>query len=429
MPPTPPRTPPRKAKIWDPVTVLEIHNPDYSDNFTCLGWADTQGRRCHLPPGAGGQPEVFEVLETLAYHTPNFAGMKKLLSEAAYAGLCGRWHRKPEKVEAQLRYVMRKWEKCISKISDPARESQEKPTSRLRNMSTSEESRNENDLSKAALKFLRGIEAKNITLEAAVQDLERERDQLREALLHESEMKGQLSHQIDKKDRLLKEQVQLEEQRQRVQEENRKREVEKWKTERRQENESHIMQLEAEKKSRQEVERKQHALELRLKSEQKAMAERERELQTANQCVQEEKKEIREHLEKERENRKNFERALAQQQAHCKTLAEVLQSERTALTKLQELHERQREHSLHQKATSGKLKELNYLGQQQYHRLLIAFHSLREGQGQLLKDRDTARGELRRVYQESELGREAETTWNTTKERLHRLISKRKYNH
>ena len=431
MPPTPPATPPRRTKRWDPVAILEILNPGRNNDFTCLGWAETQDRRCRLPPAAGGQPEVYQILEKLAYQVPDFEKMEKELSEAASAGLCGRWHQKPDKVGRQVRYVMRKWKTCITQTSEPIPKRMQVQQPRPRETCNSEESPSEEGQSKAILRRMKGLELENTTLRAAVQDLEQEKKRLRKALSQANEVhKDELDRQRGETDRLLEEQKQLEDERQRREQEERVRDAVKRETEDRQKNELHAKELEAEKRSKQAAERQRVDLELLRTNEKESMADRERALQTANQRVQEEMEEIRRQLEKEKENTQTLHRTLMQQQTRCTTLEEVLQRERIDFTNLTQLHERERENSQRQKVDLGKLKELNRLEQQQNHRLLLAFHSLRNGESRLLNDRNTARRELRRVYQDSEINHApAETAWTRTTRRLYHLVFRRTQDH
>ncbi|KAL9085198.1 MAG: hypothetical protein Q9165_007729 [Trypethelium subeluteriae] len=427
LPPTPPCTPPRKTKLWDPVSTLQIYNSQYHNSFTCLGYAETQGRRCRLPPQQGGKAEVLEILEQLAFRTPNFKQMEKELSKAGRAGLCGRWHSWKD-TDRQLRYVMRNFETCINLIDKPTQERETRVPMAIK----------EEDAVEASIKIVNTVKFENATLQASVRDLKQTKDMLEAALqktLSQTiKQKENFLGQLHEKDELLKKQVQLEDKRQqqRLSEDCRK-------------DEQHAAQLDAAQKARQAEERQRLALESELQSQQASLADREKAHQSAYRTVEEEKAKIQqclntekensqklqhnlEHqqtqnhsvqedlrqiteqsndlqqrLEREQESNQRIQDTLAQQQTQHQSLRDALRQERKAFVKLAEDHKREMEKARGEREALQKLKELREQEQQDYHRLKAAFDSLQHNQHRLFKDRTRSHRELRRTYQESEV--------------------------
>ncbi|KAF2228820.1 hypothetical protein EV356DRAFT_537758 [Viridothelium virens] len=400
-PPTPPSTPPRNTKLWDPVSTLQIYNADYYNKFTCLGYAETQGRRCRLPPAQGGQPRVFEILEKLAYRTPNFKQMEKELGKAAHAGLCGRWHSWKD-TERQLRYVMREFETYLNLIDKPTQRCETQVTTPIK----------EEDAVEAPTKIVNNVEA-------TVRNLKQTKDMLeaalQKAISQTAKQKENFTCELHKKDEMLKKQVQLEGElmQQRLAIERRK-------------DEQHTAQLDAAKKARQAEERQRLALESKLQSQQDSLAKVQRCLdtekensqklqhdlkqqQTQNESLQEDlrrtteqKNELRQRFEREQESSQRTQDTLAQQQAQHQSFRDALRQERKALVKLTEDHKREKENARGEREALQRLKELREREQQEYHRLKAAFDSLQQNQHRLVKDRSRSHRELRRTYQESE---------------------------
>ncbi len=81
----------RAKKLWDPVSLFDIVDSSYG--FTCVGYAPSKGRRCHMRINQGNREFVLEKLENLAYIPPRNASVTKELKIIARTALCLNFHR------------------------------------------------------------------------------------------------------------------------------------------------------------------------------------------------------------------------------------------------------------------------------------------------------------------------------------------------
>ena len=481
MPPTPPSTPPRKAKLWDPVSVLQILNADYGNTFTCLGYAKTQGRRCRLPPASGGKPEVYEILGNLTYSTPNFKQMEDELEEAARAGLCGRWHQWKD-TEEQVSYVLQNWKKCIMQISNHAPNPKTMRSSQMKGGAETQISIKEEGQGKSPVESMRSVELENITLRTTIHDLEKEKNRIADILDQVSQAKAQLGRQAEELKQNAERQRHVLESQLRNEKESaaeHERTIQNASKKLQKENNEYRQQLKKEEESRQklqeiltqkqaqyqtireerkEIQRRmrkeeentqefqrtltQQQTQYHILQEEKAEAQKrferaeedKQELQravthqqTQYQTVQDEKNNLQNRVEMERENNQKLQRSLTYHQNLQGALREDLQCEKVAFTRLMELHEREQEDARRERAAFRKLVDDHEQEQQQYRRLQSAFRVLQEDYCHMVEDRDRARRELRRAYQDSATDRASlETGANPARRRLQRLFSRQR---
>src|SRR5271156_3876630 len=80
-----------KSPAWDPCATLEIINPD-KGSLTCVGYAPTRRRRCQNRIAQENQSCAFQMLEALAYKSPNSKSVRSQLEQIAALSLCRRYH-------------------------------------------------------------------------------------------------------------------------------------------------------------------------------------------------------------------------------------------------------------------------------------------------------------------------------------------------
>lgn len=102
--------PKSKQKIWDPIKVLDIINPD-RDCLTCVGYAPSCRRRCRNPINAGNRATAFNHLDQMAYSEPGSPDIRELLHKIAKCALCLRYH------QDQVNVVVAQWERKIAAMS------------------------------------------------------------------------------------------------------------------------------------------------------------------------------------------------------------------------------------------------------------------------------------------------------------------------
>jgi hypothetical protein len=93
--------------LWDPCKLLEIVNPDRG-NFTCVGYAPSQRRRCRNPIAGRNRNEVYSRLDAIARLEPGSKAAAADLREIAARSLCVGYH------QEQAGSVAAKWQQRIN---------------------------------------------------------------------------------------------------------------------------------------------------------------------------------------------------------------------------------------------------------------------------------------------------------------------------
>src|SRR5262245_871793 len=97
----------QQAQRWDPDSAFGIGNPDRCGAFTCVGWAQTQGRRCRNRIAGHNQDAAWEILDELSRMSPLDVSeiQTSELKKAARYALCRRYH------QDQVDWVVREWKR------------------------------------------------------------------------------------------------------------------------------------------------------------------------------------------------------------------------------------------------------------------------------------------------------------------------------
>jgi hypothetical protein len=101
--------PSRQVQQWDSESAFSIGNPDKGGDFTCIGFAPSQKRRCRNPIAAHNQKAAREILNQLSRMHPldvSDTETSKLKTAVRYA-LCRRYH------QDQVDEVVREWKEIL----------------------------------------------------------------------------------------------------------------------------------------------------------------------------------------------------------------------------------------------------------------------------------------------------------------------------
>jgi hypothetical protein len=100
------------TKVWDPVAVFEIINPD-KGTFTCVGHAPSKGRRCRWDINQQNRQEVYSLLDRISVLSPSNPEVSLLLGKITFKSLCVRYHRD------QADHVAQIWTQRLAMLSHP----------------------------------------------------------------------------------------------------------------------------------------------------------------------------------------------------------------------------------------------------------------------------------------------------------------------
>jgi hypothetical protein len=94
------------SKIWDPMKVLEMINPDKAA-LTCVGYAPSCKRRCRNPINVNNRAKAYAFLDALSYMNPAVNKFGPLLEKLATATLCLAYHQGQvdRKVDSWMRTI------------------------------------------------------------------------------------------------------------------------------------------------------------------------------------------------------------------------------------------------------------------------------------------------------------------------------------
>jgi hypothetical protein len=94
------------SKLWDPLKVLQMVNPDRG-GITCVGYAPTCRRRCRNPINANNYSTARAILDALSYIQPTVKLLRPQLQKLAAVTLCVRYH------QDQVDLMVEKWANMI----------------------------------------------------------------------------------------------------------------------------------------------------------------------------------------------------------------------------------------------------------------------------------------------------------------------------
>lgn len=84
------------GSLWDPERLFSIKNPEKCDQFTCVGYAPSQRRRCRNPIAYHNQVAAKQLLRDLSFIEPGkitaSEQQSQKLQTVAYYSLCRRYH-------------------------------------------------------------------------------------------------------------------------------------------------------------------------------------------------------------------------------------------------------------------------------------------------------------------------------------------------
>ena len=392
---TPPATPPRDAKLWDPMSVLRIRNPERRNEFTCLGFTQ-QMNRCKWP--ACGQVEASRILDSLAYSPPNFMVLKNMLARLAFVGLCEQRHNYTSRLttpDDHINWVLAQWERSMTQFTTRAQEPRARQPVPFGQGTDTPGSPEATDSAKVPVESAKEIELEN-EVKKLLQDVDKLRNEVDMAkatqpVLEEvSQMKDQLGVLIREKDQLIETQLKLTLDKQVREKERDQLKIDFDRVS--QENENLKSQLnESDQLLCRQAQRE---------SEQQRMQDEER--QKAKQTIEEQRLVSESKLRSEQTLRDQRERGLS------KAIQEAEAERNELLQRLQEQVDKNAEVQRILEQTKGQ------------------FHSLQEEQSHLQEERDQAQRELQQLHQDSSNKRSRRGKgWSVIKTRLQRLMPKR----
>ncbi|KAK4693174.1 hypothetical protein P7C71_g4176, partial [Lecanoromycetidae sp. Uapishka_2] len=101
---------PSSCPSWDASVVLKT-DPD-APGFTCVGYAPSQGRRCHNRIAAANRQEASKLLDRISRRNPSSSRIEDLLESLAPLLLCKRYH------QNQADFMVQKWNERIEDFGD-----------------------------------------------------------------------------------------------------------------------------------------------------------------------------------------------------------------------------------------------------------------------------------------------------------------------
>src|ERR1700760_3883718 len=95
---------------WDPYSILTIPNNEYGGGITCVGWANSQRRRCRNPVNKDNRHKASKIVQKIAEMPPNYAFLLDDLKALADTCLCLRWH---NGCADQMAHVLSIWKRAL----------------------------------------------------------------------------------------------------------------------------------------------------------------------------------------------------------------------------------------------------------------------------------------------------------------------------
>lgn len=166
---------------WDPQTILNVDPSD--PGFTCVGFAPSQGRRCHNPIAAHNRSFARKIFYVLGKLSPMAANVDNLLDSLAPRVLCQRNH------QGQAYSMVATWQAKVDALADMLERERAEEESQLQLERVEQEARFEHvrATNRARRERVRAANEARRQRERAENEARRERERVEEEVRLERE--------------------------------------------------------------------------------------------------------------------------------------------------------------------------------------------------------------------------------------------------